>query len=179
MTLIIGGYAGIHRRQRMGGQLLSFRILGSLEVVQEDAVCTPTAPKARQTLALLLLRSNHIVSTSALVDELWGDNPPPTVVTTAQSYIYQLRKVLHPRGRQAAPGEVALITRSPGYVLARHEGQLDHDLFLQVAGQGRALLEQDQDKTSACERLCIQGDMPVFACARGRGLQAPHRKVDE
>ncbi|GII92849.1 hypothetical protein Ssi02_30800 [Sinosporangium siamense] len=131
-----------------------------MEVTQGDVTCTPTAPKAQQALSLLLLRANHIVSISALVDELWADNPPASAVITAQSYIYQIRRCIHPKEKksrirsqftQQADTEdgVTLLTRSPGYILLKREGQLDLDDFTRLAGEGRALLDRGDTQAAA------------------------------
>src|ERR1700722_1599070 len=74
------------------GKTVGFNVLGTLEVTHKGHICTPTAMKVRWTLALLVCRANQIVGVEALIDELWGSRPPRSAVTTAQTYIYQLRK---------------------------------------------------------------------------------------
>src|SRR5215468_10121882 len=71
---------------------MEFKILGTLEVVDGTLSRTPTAPKIRQVLATLLVRANHFVSVEALIDEVWGENPPVRALTTIQTYIHHLRK---------------------------------------------------------------------------------------
>jgi len=61
-----------------------FRILGPLEVAHSDQPLTPTPPKIRSVLALLLLRANRIVSVESLIEELWGPKSPRSAVTTVQ-----------------------------------------------------------------------------------------------
>ncbi len=41
----------------------------------------PNAVKARWTLATVLMDANRILDLDAIVDELWGDEPPRTAVT--------------------------------------------------------------------------------------------------
>ncbi|MCK2221082.1 AfsR/SARP family transcriptional regulator [Actinomadura sp. ATCC 31491] len=48
----------------------------------------------RKVLALLLVHANHVVPVSALISELWDDQPPPSAPTTLQTYIVQIRRVL-------------------------------------------------------------------------------------
>ena len=50
--------------------------------------------KQRALLALLLLNANRVVARERLIDELWGDEPPETAVTTVQVYVSRLRKLL-------------------------------------------------------------------------------------
>ena len=83
--------------------------------------------KQRALLALLLLSANRVVSRERLIDELWGDDPPETAVTTVQVYISRLRKVL--------PADV-LVTRSPGYLIRIHPDELDLDRFERLRESG-------------------------------------------
>ena len=80
-----------------------FRVLGSFEVLGDDGQdLTPSAPKLRRVLALLILNHNKVVQTSSLVDELWGERPPSSSLTTLQTYVYQLRKMLPSAGGAAS-----------------------------------------------------------------------------
>jgi DNA-binding SARP family transcriptional activator len=60
---------------------VEFRILGPLEVVERGETVALGSRKARALLALLLLHANEVVSTDRLVDDLWGEQPPPTART--------------------------------------------------------------------------------------------------
>src|SRR5215203_4378455 len=88
--------------------MLEFRILGPLEISRDGVAVELSGQRQRAVLALLLLNANHVVPTERLVDELWGENPPRTAVTSLQNALVQLRKVL---------GGDAVETRAPGYVL--------------------------------------------------------------
>src|SRR3954469_20757767 len=74
--------------------VVQISILGPLEVVRDRAVVTPSAPKLRRALSLLALNGNGVVRTDQIIEELWEDNPPASVTTTLQTYVYQLRKLL-------------------------------------------------------------------------------------
>lgn len=121
--------------------MIKFQLLGPLEVMDGDRVCTPTPPKVRRVLALLLLRANQVVPVDALIEELWGEDPPLSAVGTAQTYIYQLRRLLDPYGVHA-DGREWLVTKPPGYMLRVTPQQLDSSEFEQLSLQGRHLLEQ-------------------------------------
>ncbi len=117
---------------------LRFNVLGPVEVFHRGRLCTPTAPKVRGVLALLLMRANRLVETSALIEELWGDRPPQSAVTTTQTYIYHLRKLF---AREIGPeGERIFVTRPPGYLVEIGAGQLDMHVFEHQVEQGRNLL---------------------------------------
>jgi ABC-type transport system substrate-binding protein/DNA-binding SARP family transcriptional activator len=87
---------------------LDFRILGPLEVAGESGPLDLPAGKPRALLAVLLLHRGEIVSVDRLVDELWGERPPPTAAKNVQGYVGRLRRVL---------GDGALLTQAPGYAL--------------------------------------------------------------
>ncbi|WJK38252.1 AfsR/SARP family transcriptional regulator [Solwaraspora sp. WMMA2056] len=127
--------------------MLHFQVLGPLEVFDDDGtVVTPTPPKVGRVLALLLLRANQVVSTDAIIDELWGEDPPPSAVGTAQTYIYQLRKCLDPRIRT---GGEWLLTKPPGYLMRIAPSQLDATTFEALSRQGRQMLERGQPEQAA------------------------------
>jgi DNA-binding SARP family transcriptional activator len=127
---------------------MHFGILGALEMTHDNRVCTPTAPKVRWTLALLLVRANRIVGMDAIIEELWGNESPRSAVTTAQTYIYQLRKCFD---RESAGGPEAslLETRPPGYLLRLAPDQIDATIFERLVAEGRMLLEDGQPEAAA------------------------------
>jgi len=89
-------------------QPLDFRILGPLEVSGDDGLLELPAGKPRALLTVLLLHRGEVVSIDRLVDELWGEQPPPTAAKNVQGYVARLRRVL---------GDGVLLTRTPGYAL--------------------------------------------------------------
>jgi SARP family transcriptional regulator, regulator of embCAB operon len=129
--------------------MLQFQVLGPLEVYDGDRVCTPTPPKVSRVLALLLLQANQVVSMDSLIEELWGDEPPVSAVGTAQTYIYQLRKILDPRGEHSVGGEEWLVTKAPGYLMRVSPNQLDATAFEALSRQGRQELEKGQPEHAA------------------------------
>ena len=83
-----------------GSGMLQFKVMGPLEVLHDGRDRTPTPPKVRQVLALLLLRANQVVAVDALIEEVWGEDPPLSAVGTMQTYIHQLRKLFERPGTQ-------------------------------------------------------------------------------
>jgi DNA-binding SARP family transcriptional activator len=121
--------------------MVDFTVLGGLEILRENRACTPKAPKVLQVLALLLVRANHPLPMGALIRELWRDHPPKSAVTTVQTYIYQLRKVIE-RAQPPAHEPEVLLTRSSGYLLRVDPERLDALVFQRLLGEGRRLLEE-------------------------------------
>jgi DNA-binding SARP family transcriptional activator len=73
---------------------MEFRILGPLEVRDGDGVVPIRRPKHRALLAALLLHAGEAVSVDQLLDDLWGEQPPPTAKGSLQNGVSALRKVL-------------------------------------------------------------------------------------
>jgi DNA-binding winged helix-turn-helix (wHTH) protein len=107
---------------------MEFRVLGPLEVREDDRSLPLGGAKQRALLALLLLNANRVLSRERLIDELWGEDPPETAVATVQVYVSRLRKVL---------GAERLVTRRPGYVLQVAPEELDVDEFERLRTSGR------------------------------------------
>src|SRR5579864_1725657 len=96
---------------------MEFRLLGPLEARAGDGATLPLGgTKQRALLALLLLNANHVVARDRLIDELWGEAPPESAVTSVQIYVSRLRKVL-PAG--------VLETRTRGYLLTVEPDAID------------------------------------------------------
>jgi DNA-binding SARP family transcriptional activator len=161
--------------------MLQFKVLGPLEAVDGDRVCTPTPPKVGTVLALLVVRANQVVPIDSLIEELWGGDPPLSAIGTAQTYIYQLRKILDPGGEHSAAGEW-LVTRPPGYVMRLSPHQLDATEFEELSGQGRQLLEQGHPEQAAqlLRRALSLWQGPSLAnIRRGQLLEAHSVHLDE
>jgi DNA-binding SARP family transcriptional activator len=112
--------------------VLEFRILGPLEVVEQDRLLRLGGPKQRALLAALLLCRGKVVSTDRLIDGLWGERAPASAVKAVQGYVSNLREVL---------GDGLLVTRGRGYVLAVEPGQLDLDRFEALVASGIGALQ--------------------------------------
>src|SRR5215218_7455933 len=107
---------------------LAFGILGPLEVRRDGRVIELPGPKQRVVLAALLLHANEVVSSSRLIDVLWGEHPPATADKALQMHISQLRKQLEPERSGGAAGQV-IVTRPAGYAVHLGDEQLDLTRF--------------------------------------------------
>jgi DNA-binding SARP family transcriptional activator len=154
--------------------MIEFRILGKFELLKGERSCTPTAPKVRQVLAHLLMNANQVVHIDSIIDELWEQRPPTSAVTTTQTYIYQLRRIIE-RELLAAAGEQLLVTKLPGYMLRVKPGQLDAERFAHLVAEGRELLQQhrpDQAAQRLQAALSLWTGPPLFGVPRGSRLEA-------
>jgi DNA-binding SARP family transcriptional activator len=130
---------------------MRFKVLGLFEVFNGPRTCTPSAPKVRQLLAALVLRANHVVGQDDLIDEIWGADAPMSAVTTLQTYVYHLRKILQ-REFGRAEADRMVVTKPPGYLLSVDERQVDLFEFNRLFDEGRAALAND-DPRGAADRL--------------------------
>jgi DNA-binding SARP family transcriptional activator len=125
---------------------VDFRLLGPLEVYDGGRAVAIGGGKRRSLLALLLLHRNAVVSVDRLIDELWGERPPPTAAKGLQVYVSQLRKELHDGA--ARDGEV-LVTRSNGYMLNVDADELDVSRFERALSAGERALAAGQPERAA------------------------------
>jgi SARP family transcriptional regulator, regulator of embCAB operon len=159
---------------------MEFKVLGTLEVTDGLLSRTPTAPKVRQLLCALLVRANHFISIDALIDELWGEDPPISAVTTIHTYIHHLRKELHKSASTTPTARLA--TEPQGYVLHVTDEHLDASVFARLADEGGRQLEDDRpDEASRTLRVALglwRGPVAAGVSA-GRILQARAAHLEE
>jgi DNA-binding SARP family transcriptional activator/DNA-binding beta-propeller fold protein YncE len=151
-----------------------FRVLGPVEALVDSVRLELGGPKQRAVLALLLLRANELVLRERLIDELWGDAPPPTARETLKVYAGRLRKVLNGDGPSPR-----LVTHGGGYLLELDPDQVDVHRFLQLAERGSHTLGRGDAEAAAAllrEALALWrgppladlGDAPFVRAERGR-----------
>lgn len=99
-------------------------LLGPVEIVT-GGHDIPLAGKHRPVLvAALASEAGKVVSSSRLIDTLWGDRPPATARTNLQGHVCALRKSLTSHG-PGADGRWPLVTRAPGYLLSTDRVSVD------------------------------------------------------
>ena len=151
---------------------MDFRILGPLEVRDGSRPLSLGGEKQRAVLAILLLHRNEVVSADRLIDELWGESPPPGARRTLRAYVSRLRRALSANGPAPAggatsgrePGGGVLLTRGHGYVLEVLPGELDLDRFAELAERGRDALAAGRTADAARrlrEALCLWRGPPL------------------
>jgi DNA-binding SARP family transcriptional activator len=166
----------------MGEATMRFNVLGPLEIVADDGrVLNPKAPKVCQVLGLLLLRANEAVSADELVEELWGERPPRSALSTMQTYIYYARKLF---GDDAAGpgGRVLLATRPPGYSMQVTACELDMVQFESLLADARASLAGGRPEaavTALDQALGLWRGRPLANITGGPALAARAHRLEE
>lgn len=126
------------------GAIVFFRVLGPIEVTDGEVDLTPSAPKLREVLALLVLHANRLVRTKEFIDELWGGNPPVSAAATLQTYIYKLRKV----GPFADGLGNYLVTKPGGYQVNIPDDRVDLHVFERTLREAEEIIEDDPARAS-------------------------------
>jgi predicted ATPase/DNA-binding SARP family transcriptional activator len=107
---------------------VEFRLLGPLEVVDDDGGTVALGgQRPRALLTLLLLNANEVVSVDRLLDGIWGEKPPASGASALQVHVHALRQAL---------GADRIVTRPPGYLLRVEEGELDVERFERLVAEG-------------------------------------------
>lgn len=165
---------------------LDFSVLGPVSVVGGGTTSTPTAPKQRVVLALLLYHANRVVTVPEIVEALWEDRPPPSALAALHGYVSAIRRRLSGAGRVPATTDPrqhpVLQTHPSGYVLRLSPHQLDLSRFRAFAAQGRDRLAERRCEAAAAllgrALACWEG--PAFADVRSASVLSHYAaRLDE
>ena len=155
---------------------MRFRILGPLEVHTADGWVPIGAAKWRAVLTRLLLNAGQIVSTDALVDELWGDDPPARATNLVSIYVLRLRRFIGDTDGQL------LRTRSPGYQLRLEPDDLDMQRFAILMAQGQQALAAGEPELAAkllTDSLSLWRGQPLEDVPSSAFVAAEAERLDE
>ena len=157
---------------------MDFRILGPLEVDDDDGLAVDFGGRQqRLVLAMLLLHRNEVVSVDRLIDVVWRERAPANAVKNVQIHVSRLRKALE----ATSPGSVVQ-TRPNGYALAVAPGELDVDRFERLVEEGRRALaagEPAQAETALREALSLRRGEPLSDFAYDSFAQSEIARLDE
>jgi len=116
-------------------------ILGPLAVA--DAAGAPreiAGLRLRTLLARLALDPGRVVALGALVDAVWGDEPPAEETNALQTLVSRLRRTL---------GAGAIVQAQGGYRLAVEPEHVDAVRFERLAGEGATALRSGNHRRAA------------------------------
>jgi DNA-binding SARP family transcriptional activator len=120
---------------------MEFRILGPMEVLDGRRSLSLPSGRGRALLALLALHAGEPVSADRLIDELWGEDPPPTARTVVHGLVSRLRRVLEPRSADVRASTI-LQTFGSGYRLAIEPDAVDAHRFKRLIDESRGAPEE-------------------------------------
>ncbi|MGH3697115.1 MAG: BTAD domain-containing putative transcriptional regulator [Pseudonocardiaceae bacterium] len=134
---------------------MEFTILGPLEVRDQHRRIEVSSTKERLLLTVLVVHANEVVSTSRLIETLWGTTPPVTAANTLQTYVSHLRRALEPDRPPRAKGGI-LRTHVHGYELVIAPESVDATRFERLARAGRDALASDPEKAAETLRTALR-----------------------
>jgi DNA-binding SARP family transcriptional activator len=149
---------------------VEFRILGPLEVVEDGQQVALGTLKERLVLGVLLLHANEFVSRERLIDDLWGEAPPPTARKAVNVYLSKVRKAL------SVAGADPITTATGGYRLNIDTERLDASHMQVLVADARECVAKGQLETAA-ERF--QDALSLWRGPTLAGLQPESRGRDE
>ena len=153
---------------------MNFRLLGPLEV-DDDGGAALAIGTGRQCalLGLLILRANELVPTEQLVEELWGESPPPTAQKMLHNQVSALRQALGRNGRLETLGSAYRLNVAPG--------ERDIDRFEELVARGRSQTDRDPERAAKTlrEALGMWRGPPLADLAYESFAQAETARLEE
>ncbi len=150
-------------------------ILGSVTVRSgPGGAAPPLGEQSKLVLARLLLDPGARVSTDALIDALWGDEPGKRPRNAVQVAVSAVRSLLGDTGRE----QRVILTEGDGYRLVLDDPlRLDAERFRRLAARGHELVESNPRAARALltEALATWGG-PLFADLGERPWAVGHRR---
>ena len=159
---------------RTGAQL-EIGVLGPLEVRYDGEHVALGGAKQRALLAILLLRAGTVVPVERLIDDVWGENPPPSAAHSLEAYVSRLRQLLGSRG-------LSLTRRGAGYCLDLGDAALDVRRFEPLAADASlAAAIGDHRRTSelAAEALALWRGPALADVALASSGRADAERLEE
>jgi YVTN family beta-propeller protein len=147
--------------------------LGPIEVADGDRVLEIGGGRQQALFVILLLHRGEAVPVRSLIDELWGETPPPGAAKTLQVYVSRLR---------SAVGGELVVRRGGGYALQLGPGAVDIDAFERLLAHGRELLAREDAKGAVealREALRLWRGPPLAEVASERFAQAEIARLSE
>ncbi|GAA2684184.1 AfsR/SARP family transcriptional regulator [Actinoplanes palleronii] len=117
--------------------MIEIRVLGPVEVLVRGDVVPLGGHQQQAVLAMLVAAGGEVVTVDRIVDQLWGETPPPRPLVSLQAYVSRLRRLLEP-DRLPRAAAVVLVSEGSGYALRLPAGAVD-------AWEFERLLQQVQE----------------------------------
>jgi DNA-binding SARP family transcriptional activator len=127
---------------------MEFGILGATVVRDRARLIALPAGRARALLALLILHVGEPVAAERIIDELWGEDAPPTAGTVVQGLISRLRRSLEPARARGGPSSI-LKTVGSGYCLAMAPESVDANRFKSLLDHARTASAEERSRILA------------------------------
>jgi DNA-binding SARP family transcriptional activator/tetratricopeptide (TPR) repeat protein len=111
--------------------LMQVRLLGPVAVRSDDRSVELTPPQRCLVFAVLAADAGRLVPIDALIDRVWGENPPAGARHALHTHVAAIRRLL----AQAGDGSVELVRHTGGYMLHTEPDQVDLHRFRWLVGR--------------------------------------------
>jgi DNA-binding SARP family transcriptional activator/pimeloyl-ACP methyl ester carboxylesterase len=133
---------------------MRIRVLGPLGVLRPDGHWVTVAGRRQQALlAVLVARANSVVSSDALIEALWSDDPPDNPSAALHNQVARLRRTLG----GTSDDSCRLTTRPGGYVLEVGPGTVDADRFARLLSEASAAIEHNAGASAGTDGAGTDG----------------------
>jgi DNA-binding SARP family transcriptional activator len=153
--------------------MLTFSILGPVEVRDVGREVALPRRQQRAVLALLLLEANRVVLADVLRDRLWAETPPASATAVLHNRISELRKLL---------GAEVIETRPAGYLLRVEPRQVDLLRFEELVQRARSEPPAERSQTLREALALWRGDpladLTYEPCAAEAIAYLANRRLD-
>lgn len=117
---------------------MRFNVLGAFGATVGEEPLALGPPQQQKLLAVLCTSPNRPVSSDRLVDEVWGDTPPPSAGHLIQVYVSRLRGIL------GNPDGTSRITREgSGYMIRVDPTEIDSHQLEALIDEASRLVDDD------------------------------------
>ncbi|GAA4896220.1 DNA-binding SARP family transcriptional activator [Stackebrandtia albiflava] len=116
-------------------------LLGEVVLYGQRGHVSAGTPKQACVLAVLAMQPHRAVTADALMDRLWGDNPPDTARKTLAGYVARLRGLLK-------DCDLSITCRASSYTLWARPEHIDLHLMRELTGRAR----QEEPHAAAASR---------------------------
>lgn len=167
--------------------VIELRVLGPIAVVVDGEPVDLGGRLPRSLVAALAAAEGRAVSVRRLVDELWGDEAPPSAEASLASYVSRLRRRIDPP--DTPPDRSVLSRQGAGYALLVDPTRRDSHRFQSLLAAGRQALDDgDDDGAEAALQAALAcwtddppaiDDLPVSARPAAMRLAAERTDAEE
>ncbi|MER6996118.1 BTAD domain-containing putative transcriptional regulator [Streptomyces sp. NPDC000410] len=149
---------------------IRFELLGPLRALTAGHEMPLGPPKQRAVLAVLLHQDGRSLSYEALVDAVWGAEPPAHVRNLVQKYVSGLRRAF----AAAGPGAPELVWTGSGYRLS---GASIDDLRERRAKLREAMAARDAGDLGYASELAVAAES-LWRGDFAEGLSGPYLEAE-
>jgi predicted ATPase/DNA-binding SARP family transcriptional activator len=154
---------------------VAFDVLGPFQVFAGAADVTPSAPRERALLAMLVMNHGSVVGADRLVEELWPDLPADKGRHVLQVRIAALRR----RFDEAGVGPI-VTSADPGYRLAVEDPEIDANRFATLVEEARSRSGEPAEAASMLrDALGLWRGDALADVQRCLSLEADAARLDE